>query len=299
MIAHRLKRFAAKPFDQKVLTLRFFVRRGLAKLPFVPITVRFRMSPAETISLWWSQVIPTFHADRDFLDYWGEDIDGLCFLWNILEPGMVFFDVGAYHGLYTLVAAQKVREQGHIVAFEPSPRERRRLRLHLRLNRLSRVDVEAYAVGLHSGTRKFFLVASADTSMNSLQPPAIQDALEEISVQTISLDEYCQRAGIGRVDLIKIDAEGGELEIFQGARQVLTAMRPLIICEVLDRVTLPWGYRAREIVAALASHRYAWFEFRPGGTLLPHAPRQDYPEVANYLAVPEEKLGLVQSRVRD
>jgi FkbM family methyltransferase len=56
-------------------------------------------------------------------------------------------DIGAHHGLYTLLASRRVGRRGMVVAFEPSPRERRRLAKHLRVNRCANVEVEACAVG--------------------------------------------------------------------------------------------------------------------------------------------------------
>jgi FkbM family methyltransferase len=82
-----------------------------------------------------------------------------------------------------------------VIAFEPSARERRRLRLHLGLNRLSNVVVEPYAVGASTGTSVFYVVRSGFTTMNSLRPPATLDPVEEIAVETIGLDEYCAAAG--------------------------------------------------------------------------------------------------------
>jgi len=58
---------------------------------------------------------------------------------------------------------------------------------------------------------------------------------------------------------------------------------------VLDRVTRQWGYPAREIVERLHAYDYGWFEILPDGSLLPHHPRNEYPEVRNFLAVPYEK----------
>jgi len=293
LIVRRLKKFAAKPPVQKNLTIRFAMRQVLSRLPYAPMRMRLQVSPAETLGLWWSYVAQPFNPDRSFFDYWGKDVAELRFLWNFLHPGMVFLDVGAHHGLYTVVAAKKLDKQGRVVAFEPSPREYWRLRLHLHLNRLKAVRAEAYAVSSQNGTKTFYAVRE-DTTMNSLRRPEIHGALEEIVVETISLDQHCRHHEIDRVDLVKIDTEGAEIEVLEGARGILSSCRPFIICEVLDQVTRAWGYDAREIVSWLAHCGYAWFDFHPHGTVTPHTQKRDYPEVKNYLAVPAEKLALLQ-----
>ena len=101
-----------------------------------------KMSLNDEIQFWWSYVVPYFDPTRGFFDYWGHDLGDLRFLWKNLEPGIVFLDIGAHHGVYSIVAAKKLGANGTVVAFEPSSREYRRLRLHLRLNRLRSVRAE-------------------------------------------------------------------------------------------------------------------------------------------------------------
>ena len=73
--------------------------------------------------------------------------------------------------------------------------------------------------------------------MSSLVKPNTTSPVEEIVVDTITLDEYCLNKKIKQIDLIKIDVEGAEMELFKGAQSILTSVRPLIICEVLDLVS--------------------------------------------------------------
>jgi len=125
--------------------------------------------------------------------------------------------------------------------------------------------------------------------MNSLRQPAVDHCLKRIEVETTTLDEYLMRTQNVEVDLVKIDAEGAEIEIFRGADRLLRCLRPLIICEVLDKVTAPWGYPAYEIITQLQGYDYEWFDILRDGCLLPHRPRNAYPDVRNYLAAPQEK----------
>jgi hypothetical protein len=101
------------------------------------------------------------------------------------------------------------------------------------------------------------------------------------------------RALGSRLDIMKIDVEGGEREAFRGARETLRSVRPIIICEVLDWVTHPWGYPACEIIGCLCEENYVWFDFHDDGGISPHQRVSEYPEIRNDLAVPREKLPLV------
>jgi len=289
----KLCRFLHKTRQQRAVTLRFFARRGLSKLPYLPIRIRLSVSPEESTCFWWSYLPDAYHADRTFCDYWGDDIGELRFLWRVLKPEGSFIDIGAYHGVYSLIASRRIHDRGSIIAFEPSPRERRRLTLHLRMNCISTVVLESYAVAAETGDSCLFKVVSGFTSMNSLRRPASGDPVQPVAVKTISLHEYLERRRIERLDVIKIDVEGGELEVLRGARRMLADLRPLIICEVLDWVTGPWGYPAREIVSHLEGYNYRWFDFQPNGMLSSHEARYAYPEVRNYLAVPAEKVSTI------
>jgi FkbM family methyltransferase len=222
-------------------------------------------------------------------DYWGDDVGDLRFVWKYLQPGMTFVDVGAFHGIYSTIAAKRLGDGSRVIAFEPSPRDRRRLQLHLRYNGIKSVVVEPYAVAAEGGEATLTVVVDGYTNMNSLRPPAVDHPVQLVVVQKIALDEYLHRNQIDKVDLMKVDAEGGELQILNGAKALLSRFRPLIICEVLDKVTRQWGYPGREIVERLRTYDYGWFEILPDGSLLPHHPRSEYPEVRNFLAVPREK----------
>ncbi len=289
-LIERFGNFLRKPLPEKKVTARFFLRQGLTRLPYLPVPIWLPIPPRNEIRFWWSYIPAASLPDRTLLEYWGDDTGELRFLWRFLRPGMTFFDVGAYHGLYSILALLKLRSQGRVVAFEPSARERRRLEFHLRLNGLSGLVVEPFAVSAREGTRTLFTVLSGFTTMNSLQRPAVEFPVREVVVETIRLDRYLEQKAIERVDLLKLDLEGGEREAICGAGRLFSSMRPFVICEVLDWVTKPWGYPAREIVSALGAYDYAWFDFRPDGALIPHEPRDEYPEVRNYLAAPREKL---------
>lgn len=282
-------RFFQKTPEQRRLTARFLTTMCLAKLPYAPHKVHLGISPHEHVEFWWSYFPAGFNPDRSIFEYWGDDIGDLRFLWKHLRPGMTFLDIGAYHGLYSIIAAKKLGRAGRVVAFEPSPRERYRMNLHLRHNGIESVVLEPYALAANEGRASLAVVVNGFTTMNSLRPPPIDHPTKQVIVDTTSLDTYLYRKQIDSVDLVKIDTEGGEFESFRGADRLLSWCRPLIICEVLDLVTRAWGYAAAEIIEFLRAYNYEWFDILPDGRLFPHRLREKYPEVRNYLAVPVEK----------
>jgi FkbM family methyltransferase len=297
MTTQIIERSPRKSWVDRFHAAQFLFRQTLARLSYAPIPLRLQVTESERADFWWSYVVPYYEPTRGFFDYWGQDLPELQFLWQTLKPGMVFFDIGAYHGIYSLVAGRRMGRSGGVVAFEPSPREFSRLKLHLRWNHIENARIERLAVSPKSGKRTFFQVSSGDQTRNGLRPPATNDSLTEIPVSAVSLDEYITNLALNRVDIVKLDVEGGELDALRGASSLLTRFRPMFICEVLDAATQPWGYAAREIITKFLGHDFVWFDFRRGGLLSPHTALEKYTAVRNYLAVPREKLTRVAERI--
>jgi hypothetical protein len=90
------------------------------------------------------------------------------------------------------------------------------------------------------------------------------------------------------VDFAKLDVEGAELDVLKGALRLLnTVPRPVLLVEVYDIRTQPWGYQAREIVGFLEELGYRWFELLNSGSIRPVAATLQVYD-ANLVAVPRE-----------
>ena len=172
--------------------------------------------------------------------------------WNYLKPGMQVYDVGAGQGSYTILFAKKGCE---VVAFEPVGKEVRRLKRNLYLNGVrNRVKVVSKAVGREYRSLVELYVPKGSESRSSLHGAGISRP-----VSMISLDKY---ADDGKIDLLKIDAEGGELDILQGAWRIFTKDRPALIVEIADEVTRGFGYRGQDLVDRLEEWKYELWEFQ-------------------------------------
>jgi len=206
---------------------------------------------------------------------------------------MVFFDVGAHYGFYTLLASKRVGPTGLVVAFEPSPRELKRFCQHLLLNHCSNVWVEPMAVSNYNGMTDFFVAENPYSALNSLQKPLGQETFVTIQVPVITLDRYVADKGISRVDFIKIDTEGADLQVLEGASKLLQRSPcPIVMCEFIDDLTERFGYKASEIYDFLQKRGYSWFEPTSEGLLRPTHKKAEYHDIdhRDYIAVPEERL---------
>lgn len=192
----------------------------------------------------------------------------LSFASRYLQSGMTVLDVGAHHGLYTLLASKRVGTSGKVYAFEPSVRERKALRKHLFLNRCKNVFVEDFAAGNDAREAEFYVVSGIETGCNSLRPPTLRDGTSYLTkVQMRRLDDWVREEKINRVDFIKLDVEGGELDALRGAGELLRRFQPVLLVEVQDIRTAPWNYPAADIIHELGAKGYSWFRIHMDGQM--------------------------------
>lgn len=191
-----------------------------------------------------------------------------------LRPGHVFFDVGAHHGWMSMWALPLVGNEGAVHSFEPSPANLAILEWHRNTNRFAEWTIVPKAVSDEdTAARRLFLIDSGDSPMNSLTagvpgtPLMKGREITTIPIQTVTLDAYCAQAG-ARPDLVKIDVEGAELLVLQGARKLLSEYHPTLILAV-HRYWLPRGQSPALIRELLTGHGYAVFDSkgRPAGSL--------------------------------
>lgn len=167
---------------------------------------------------------------------------------QVTPLGGTVLDLGANVGFYTLLAAELVGHYGSVHAFEPVSRNLQYLRCHIALNGLANVTVIEAAVSDTNGKRRFRLHHSP--AMGHLS----DDGQKEVS--TVTLDEFV----FGTVTTphsIKIDVEGAEYAVLQGAREVLAQHRPALLLATHNRDL------RKVCLELLAEHDYA---VRPVGT---------------------------------
>lgn len=153
------------------------------------------------------------------------------FLAGRLRPGMVFYDLGANSGFFSLIACRSVGGAGRVYSFEPSHENAERARANMSRNGFTNCTVVEAAVWNRTGTVTF------DQSDPSSSPDRGTGHVEvnansslAISVPAIALDDFCRTSPAP--DIIKCDVEGAEVEAFRGARCLLESHRPVIICEI-------------------------------------------------------------------
>jgi FkbM family methyltransferase len=155
---------------------------------------------------------------------------------SVVRPGWVVFDIGAYVGTLSLGTARIVGPTGCVVAFDGDPVNAGRLREHAAANDMERTLQVVHAAVWSSGGGKIipFRCGKAMRSQGGVEVDGNRPILgtgDLITVPVSSLDEFVA-SGSRAPDLIKIDVEGGEMEVLRGAARLFATKRPLIIVEI-------------------------------------------------------------------
>jgi FkbM family methyltransferase len=163
------------------------------------------------------------------------------------------FDIGANVGWHTIRLSKCVGEGGRVVSFEPSPHDRELLELNIAANELQNVMVDSRAVAEHSCVVRFLIFGSPGVHHVQREDSPTDGAA--IEVRAISLDELIYEHGVPAPTFMKIDVEGGEVEVLRGAQRLLREARPTIVVEARHNVTvepiaqmaLEFGYSVTEL----------------------------------------------------
>jgi FkbM family methyltransferase len=180
---------------------------------------------------------------------------------RVLGPGMTFVDVGAHWGYFTLIAAARVGAAGTVVSLEPDPRSFRRLRDNVERNRLHRVCLLAVAAADVEATRRLcgYEEGAENSGVSRLAAEAVA-AAASFEVRARPLDAIARGLGLARIDLVKMDIEGGEAAAVAGMRDLLDAhaVRRLLL-ELHPAALAALGRGVEDVYRPLARAGYRGF----------------------------------------
>jgi FkbM family methyltransferase len=195
-----------------------------------------------------------------------------------LRAGSVFLDIGAHVGQYSVIAARKVGLGGAVHAFEPDSDTFRLLSKNVAA--MANVHANQIALSDRDGTATFYLADTTHIGFNSLRKPHECATERTCSVTVQTLDRYLAEHGISHVDFIKMDVEGGELNVLSGATHLLDVSKPAVLLEFNPKALGQFGHTCEDLETFLRRRGY---DLRPvDGPLVPGSTRK---AVFNVLAV--------------
>jgi len=141
-----------------------------------------------------------------------------------VKKGDVVFDIGAQSGFYSLLAAELSGENGKVFSFEPLPQNIFYLKKNIEINNCQNIKVIEAAVSENSGILKF-------ERGNNNFTGRIGEA-GDLEVRAVSIDDMVNKKILVAPNVMKIDVEGAELAVLNGAANVLEKYHPVILLAI-------------------------------------------------------------------
>lgn len=211
---------------------------------------------------------------------------------KILQPGYVFFDIGANIGYFSLIAANNA-PTSKIISFEPVKNLFQKLRENISINSIGNITAVNAAIGELNEEKELFISADDNLGMSSFQPPENFSGRKE-KVKVISIDSWFKTARLSRVDLIKLDIEGSELAALKGMQEVLHNFKPLIIAEINPDTLGLFNLTPVDIFAYLNKLEFNGYGISERGKLEQVKPTE-IDRTVNVLFIHREKIELLSA----
>lgn len=251
-----------EPLQRKTGIIRRILRQALIStgklLPKKPTLRQVKVGDLQVLC-WIND-----HIGRRLLLARSYEPNDIAALKEIVRPGDHIADVGANIGYLTLNLAKFTGKKGHVSAFEPLPLLHPVITLNAALNKFENISVHPLVVSEASDSR-------ATTHNPEGGAPYAYFTLSdsEEGINTVRLDQFAKAAGITGFDIIKIDVEGGEVNVLKGASGLLQDpnRRPrVMMIEIVDAQLQRFGHRLEDIYAILKplgyfAHVYIGGEF--------------------------------------
>jgi len=167
-----------------------------------------------------------------------------------------FIDIGANIGAYTVLVGRELKDKGKVITIEPMPGNFEILKKNIELNNLNNIIPLQIALGDKEEKADFYLDNEGKGGgAHSLVKESPYVTTNKITVNVRKLDNIVKELKINRIDLIKIDVEGGEADVLKGSINTLKKFHPKIIVEAwnesylskIKKILEPLGYKIKKI----------------------------------------------------
>lgn len=146
--------------------------------------------------------------------------------WVAPDRGDILLDIGAFVGWHTIRAARMVGSAGRIISLEPDSLNRKQLEHNLELNRIVNCTVLPLAAWSKTGAELGWYVEKSPDCCR------VDENKSGAVIRTITIDDLVREMQLTRLNWIKMDIEGGEVEALKGAEKTLYELRPRLFVEV-------------------------------------------------------------------
>ena len=170
-----------------------------------------------------------------------------------IQNGDIVLDIGANIGYYTLMMAKSVGKKGKVFAFEPEPSNFNILKKNVAINKYDNIVLEQKAVGNKNGRTKLYLSEKDTVRHATHKSKWCKDSLE---VDIVKLDDYFGN-NVERIDFIKVDVEGGEIDVFKGMLKILQNNKRIkMLVEFIPEHIIERGSKPEELLQFLITQDF-------------------------------------------
>ncbi len=216
----------------------------------------------------------------DMLMFVNEDVGRLAWLFGTFEeqetvffqqqirPDDLCLDVGGNLGYFSLLMARTASE-GSVHVFEPIPLNAALIETNAQLNDIDNIVVNRCGVSDQVGETEFSV--AVDSAYSSMHASRTMAESRRIAIRLETIDAYCSKHALSKVDIVKVDVEGAEALVIEGATDLFTdkGRRPrLVMLELYDSNLAPFGSSVLAIVKRMQEFGYQAHVLRPGKTEL-------------------------------
>jgi FkbM family methyltransferase len=192
---------------------------------------------------------------------------------NMISEGDVVFECGGHHGCATLLLSKWAGDAGRVISFEPFPKNCEIISKNLDINHIQNVTLEQKAVGMEKGIIKI------DGVSNS----SIVNGNYGIDVQLTDLDYYESL----KPTLLKIDVEGFEQQVFEGAKKILLT-KPKIALELHTELLPNYNASVKDILGLIGIENYHfWIQINDREMPQPYSFESDITQRAHLFCIPK------------
>lgn len=213
---------------------------------------------------------------------------------RFLPRSGVFVDVGANHGEFAVHAASLVGREGRVIAVEPVSVVRQRLQKNIEINGFTNVEIVPLALLDRAGSMGIFGAADAvdDGTIHEGLPTLFRidqraKKLEDVAVAM--MDDVLQELGVERIDMIKLDIEGGELAALKGGQRSLQRFKPILVFEVAEVTCQAAGHSPAQLLEWVMAQGYRIEILEHDGRTRRWTPSDALARFQNVVAMPDSK----------
>ncbi len=198
------------------------------------------------------------HIERHLLWYGFYEKSESRTMQTFISSNTIFIDIGANVGYYTLLAAHIIKN-GQVYSFEPVSSTFNKLLRNISLNGFSTIQCTQKAISNFNGKANVFISNDCNSGMSGLQFAENFSGKTEI-IDCITLDQAVEDYRIPKVNIIKIDVEGSEVNILKGMEMVLNVYKPILLIEISAETLAMHNEKIGTVYDLLFAKKYVAFQ---------------------------------------